>query len=68
MSVFERTLFSQGYQDTVLLNSLSKVILILLYCILQLVPTRKIERSTTEEKTPESIIPSRDDNLSILLL
>ena len=31
-----------------------------------MVPNRKIERSNTEEKTPESIIPSRDDNLSIL--
>lgn len=66
MSVFGRTLFSQGYQDTVFLNSLSKVILILLYCILELVPTGKIERSTTEEKTPDSVIPSKNDNLSML--
>lgn len=66
MSVFGRTLFSQGYQDTVFLNSLPKVILILLYCILELVPTGKIERSTTEEKTPDSVIPSKNDNLSIL--
>lgn len=68
MSVFGRTLFSQGYQDTVFLNSLSKVILVLLYCILQLVPSGKIEGSTTEEKPPESVIPSRDDNLSILFV
>lgn len=66
MSVFGRTLFSQGYQDTVFLNSLSKVILILLYCILELVPTGKIERSTTEEKTPDSVLPSKNDNLSML--